>query len=255
MGDEKIQKVLARRGLGSRRGIEVWIAEGRVTVNGRVAKLGDRITTKDRVTLDSKPVRNLDQKLRTRVILYHKPVGEVCTCNDPQGRNTIFKNLPPLVNARWIVIGRLDINTSGLLLLTTNGELANRLMHPRNQIERTYAVRVLGEVEKQQLNQLRTGIMLEDGVAKFDYLREAGGEGANRWYHATLREGRNREVRRMWEALDFQVSRLTRISFAGIGLPRSIRAGKWQEMDWNSVQALMKQVKLVRTHKPKRGRK
>ena len=248
---EKIQKVLARKGLGSRRKIEDWLREGRIDVNGKKAKLGDRITLEDRVFVDGKPVRHLNQKQRSRVIIYHKPTGEVCTRNDPEGRKTIFDHLPRLGGSRWIAVGRLDINTSGIILLTNDGDLANRLMHPRSEIERTYAVRVMGEVELKQIQSLTKGVMLEDGIAKFDSVVAAGGEGLNRWYHVSLHEGRNREVRRLWEAIDTQVSRLIRISFAGIALPRNLRLGKRQELSADDVRRLREMVKLERVHIPK----
>ncbi len=248
---EKIQKVLARKGLGSRRKIEDWLREGRIVVNGKIAKLGDRITLEDKVIVDGKPVRHLNQQQRSRVLIYHKPTGEVCTRNDPEGRKTIFDHLPRLGNSRWIAIGRLDINTSGIILLTNDGDLANRLMHPRSEIERTYAVRVMGEVELKKIQSLTKGVMLEDGMAKFDSVVAAGGEGINKWYHVSLHEGRNREVRRLWEAIDTQVSRLIRISFAGIALPRNLRAGKKQELSPEDVKRLRELVKLERGKVPK----
>lgn len=248
---EKIQKVLARKGLASRRKVEDWLREGRIDVNGKKAKLGDRITLDDRVFVDGKPVRHLNQQQRARVIIYHKPTGEVCTRNDPEGRKTIFDHLPRLGGSRWIAIGRLDINTSGIILLTTDGDLANRLMHPRSEIERTYAVRVMGEVELKQIQALTKGVMLEDGMAKFDSVVAAGGEGFNRWYHVSLHEGRNREVRRLWEAIGSQVSRLIRISFAGIALPRNLRLGKRQELTPDDVRRLREMVKLERVNIPK----
>jgi len=248
---EKIQKVLARKGLASRRKVEEWLKEGRIVVNGKTAKLGDRITADDKVIVDGKPVRHLHQQQRSRVIIYHKPTGEVCTRNDPDGRKTIFDHLPRVGGGRWIAIGRLDINTSGIILLTTDGDLANRLMHPRSEIERTYAVRVMGEVELEKIQSLTKGIMLDDGLAKFDSVVAAGGEGINRWYHVSLHSGRNREVRRLWEAVDAQVSRLIRISFAGIALPRNLRIGKRQELSPDDVKRLRELVKLERVRIPK----
>lgn len=228
--DEKIQKVLARAGLGSRREVERWIEAGRIRVNGKPARLGDRIGPKDRVSLDGKALTNLWNTPRARVIAYHKPVGEVCTRKDPEGRPTIYDHLPPLPHGRWIGIGRLDLNTSGLLLLTTDGELANRLMHPSREVEREYAVRVLGEVRPEDLEALQTGVELEDGSARFDRIVDAGGSGSNHWYHVILREGRNREVRRLWEALGHAVSRLIRVRYGNIELGRALRPGKWREL-------------------------
>jgi len=212
--DEKIQKVLARAGLGSRREVERWIEAGRIRVNGKPARLGDRIGPKDRVSLDGKALTNLWNTPRARVIAYHKPVGEVCTRKDPEGRPTIYDHLPPLPHGRWIGIGRLD----------------NRLMHPSREVEREYAVRVLGEVRPEDLEALQTGVELEDGSARFDRIVDAGGSGSNHWYHVILREGRNREVRRLWEALGHAVSRLIRVRYGNIELGRALRPGKWREL-------------------------
>ena len=242
--DEKIQKVLARAGYGSRREIETWIEQGRIKVNRQLAKLGDRIGPEDRIFLDGKPLR-IQHAPRLRVIAYHKPVGEVCTRQDPEGRPTIFERLPRIQNARWIAVGRLDINTSGLLLLTTDGELANRLMHPSSEIEREYAVRVLGEITPENLQHLQTGVMLDDGIAHFDRILDSGGEGSNHWYHVTLREGRNREVRRLWEAVGMKVSRLMRIRYANIELGRSLRPGKFRDLESDELQQLLQLVGIT----------
>jgi len=242
--DEKIQKVLARAGYGSRREIETWIEQGRIKVNRQLAKLGDRIGPEDRVFLDGKPLR-IQHAPRLRVIAYHKPVGEVCTRQDPEGRPTIFERLPRIQNARWIAVGRLDINTSGLLLLTTDGELANRLMHPSSEIEREYAVRVLGEITPENLQQLQAGVMLDDGMDHFDRILDSGGEGSNHWYHVTLREGRNREVRRLWEAVGMKVSRLMRIRYANIELGRSLRPGKFRDLESDELQQLLQLVGIT----------
>lgn len=253
---ERIQKALAAAGLGSRREIEGWITAGRIGVNGKPAKLGDRITPQDRVTLDKRPIRSLalrDAETR-RVILYHKPEGELTTRKDPEGRPTVFESLPRVRGARWVSVGRLDTNTSGLLLFTTDGELANKLMHPSTQIEREYAVRVLGKISDEQLAALSTGVRLEDGPAKFDLITEAGGEGANHWYHVTLREGRNREVRRMWEAVGVTVSRLIRIRYGAIVLPRNIPRGGWRDATEAEMKALLDAAGMtpvkVETEKP-----
>lgn len=228
---ERLQKVLAAAGLGSRREIETWISEGRITINGRTAKLGDRIRGVDRVSLDGRPVKALERgsETRRRVILYHKPEGELTTRNDPEGRPTVFEALPRLRGSRWVSVGRLDTNTSGLLIFTNDGALANKLMHPSSELEREYAVRVLGKVTEDQLAQLQRGIRLEDGMAKFDAIAEAGGEGANHWYNVTLKEGRNREVRRLWEAVGVTVSRLIRIRFGSLSLPRNLPRGAWRD--------------------------
>ncbi len=229
---ERLQKVLARAGYGSRRQIETLIEQGRIQVNKRPAKLGDRVGPNDLIKINGKlvPKSRLRGK-QARLIAYHKPIGEICTRHDPEGRPTVFEHLPRLRGGRWIAIGRLDVNTSGLLLFTTDGELANRLMHPSQQIEREYAVRVLGEVSEETLAALRQGVLLEDGPAHFDSIADAGGQGANHWYHVTLREGRNREVRRLWESQGITVSRLIRIRFGPVTLPRWLRPGKWQELD------------------------
>lgn len=249
--DEKIQKVLARAGFGSRREIESWIEQGRIKVNRQVAKLGDRIGPEDRISLDDKPLR-LQHTPRLRVMAYHKPVGEVCTRQDPEGRPTIFAQLPRLKNGRWIAVGRLDINTSGLLLLTTDGELANRLMHPSSAIEREYAVRVLGIITSENLQQLQTGVMLEDGMAHFDRILDSGGDGRNHWYHVTLREGRNREVRRLWEAVGMKVSRLIRIRYANVELGRALRPGKFRDLEAAELQQLLQQVGMTPPKPPAR---
>lgn len=243
--DEKLQKVLARAGYGSRREIEGWISEGRIKVNGQQATLGDRVTETDRIQLDGKPIhQNKLKAKRTRVLIYHKPVGEVCTRSDPEGRETIFKRLPRLATGRWIAVGRLDLNTSGLLLITTNGELANKLMHPSQEIEREYAVRVHGEVDADMLKRLQQGVELEDGPAHFDQIIDAGGEGKNHWYHVILKEGRNREVRRLWESQGVQVSRLVRVRFGGISLPRGQKPGRWEDLPEEAVDQLQRSVGL-----------
>ncbi len=236
---EKIQKVLARMGLGSRRGIEELISQGRVSVNGEAAKLGDRIEGDVTVAVDGRVVlRPGQQKPLCRVLMYHKPEGELTTLDDPEDRPTVFDHLPNPGEGRWIYIGRLDINTSGLLLFTTDGELANALMHPSRGVERVYAARVFGEVSDEQIEKLTTGVKLEDGMARFESVEFAGGTGMNAWYHCTLREGRKREVRRLWEACGLQVSRLIRIKYAGIGLDRDLREGQWRELRPNEINIL-----------------
>lgn len=242
---EKLQKVLARAGLASRREIERWIEQARVRVNGEIAKLGDRVDSSDKILVDGKPV-NLrhSENVKRRVLVYHKPVGEMCTRSDPDGRPTVFDHLPHLRNQRWIVIGRLDLNTAGLLLFTNDGELANRLMHPSSEIEREYAVRVFGEVEKTMLTRLKRGVELEDGQANFVDIQDAGGDGANHWYHVILKEGRNRIVRRLWESQGIVVSRLIRVRFANIQLPRHLRFGKWEDLGEQEMTELAQLVDL-----------
>lgn len=236
---EKIQKVLANAGVGSRRQIEAIIQEGRITINGRLATIGDRMTYRDKICVDGREIKLAKSKNQsTRVLLYHKPEGEMCTRNDPEGRPTIFESLPIIRNSRWICVGRLDLNTSGLLLITNDGELANKLMHPSSEIEREYAVRVRGEVEAQHLTELEQGIELEDGLASFHNIVDAGGTGSNHWYHVTVREGRNRLVRRLWEAAGFTVSRLIRIRFGNIYLPAGLRRGKHIELDEEEISLL-----------------
>ncbi len=254
---EKLQKVLARAGLGSRRSMEHWIRAGRVTVNGKTAHLGERVTEKDTLRVDGR-ILTAEQTTpdRIRVLAYHKPAGEICSRNDPEGRPSLFEHLPRLRSGRWITIGRLDLNTTGLLLLTNDGELANRLMHPANKIEREYAVRILGKLENETLKKLRDGVELEDGSARFDRLQDAGGSGANHWYHVTLREGRNREVRRLWESQGLTVSRLTRIRYGPVTLRRGLPQGRWDELDDSRIAELLNLVGLEpRAGKPRRGKK
>lgn len=230
---EKIQKVLARTGLGSRRQIEEWIKAGRVEVDGQLAELGDRISIRSKIKVDNKPIKLLFDKESigtTRLILYHKPVGEICTRHDPEGRRTVFDSLPELTQGRWVSIGRLDINTSGLLLFTNDGELANRLMHPSRQIDREYAVRLRGHVNEYVLNRLLLGVKLEDGLAKFDRIEEGGGSGANQWYRVIVKEGRNRIVRRLWESQGITVSRLMRVRFGPVSLDKSLSPGQWIDL-------------------------
>ncbi len=236
---EKIQKILANAGLGSRRQIETWIQEGRITVNGRKATIGDRMTYHDKVCVDDREIKLIKSKnQKSRVLLYHKPEGEMCTRHDPEGRPTIFERLPIIRNSRWICVGRLDLNTSGLLLITNDGELANLLMHPSSQIEREYAVRVRGEVTNEILGKLQKGVPLEDGIARFESIVDAGGSGANHWYHVTVKEGRNRLVRRLWEALNFTISRLIRIRYGNVYLPSGLRRGKHVELTEDEVGQL-----------------
>lgn len=242
--DEKLQKVLARAGQGSRREMENRIREGRVTVNGEVATLGDRVSIKDTIEVDGFPVKVTEAGAGRRVIIYNKPEGEVCTRKDPEGRPTVFDKLPKLRGERWIAVGRLDINTSGLLLFTTDGELANRLMHPSTEIDREYLVRVMGEVTEENLTNLRKGVTLDDGQAKFTDIVDGGGEGINRWFYVCLMEGRNREVRRLWESQGLKVNRLKRVRFGPVFLPSKAKVGRWVEMDDSEVNSLCAMVDL-----------
>lgn len=244
---EKLQKVLARLGLASRREIETWIGEGRVKVNGAVATLGQRVDSHDAIALDGRLLKREEITASVRrVLIYNKPDGEICTRDDPEGRPTVFDRLPRPKEGRWINIGRLDINTTGLLLFTTDGELANRLMHPSYQMDREYAVRVRGEVTEEMIENLKTGVMLEDGPAKFTDIKEApGGEGFNHWYHCVVMEGRNREVRRLWESQGLVVSRLKRVRFGPVFLTSNLTMGRWREMDQREVDILSAEVGLT----------
>jgi 23S rRNA pseudouridine2605 synthase len=237
---ERLQKVLANAGLGSRREIEDWIRAGRVEVDGRVARLGDRVTPEAQIRLDGR--RIAQRRLQTAeryVIMYNKPEGQLVSRDDPEGRDTVFAHLPRLSGGRWIAVGRLDVNSAGLLLFTNDGELANRLMHPRQQIEREYAVRVLGEVTEQMLQRLVQGVELEDGPARCEEIVFSGGEGANRWFHLVIMEGRNREVRRLWEAVGARVNRLKRVRFGPIILDSSVKVGQWRELTAEEGVALL----------------
>ena len=247
---DRLQKYLANSGLGSRREIEGWIREGRIKVNGKPAQLGDRVLGEEQITLDDRPIsaKRLGAPQRL-VIMYNKPEGEVVTRNDPEGRKTVFKSLPKLQKGRWIAVGRLDVNSAGLMLFTTDGELANHLMHPSHNIEREYAVRVHGEVTEEMLKQLVTGVELEDGPARFEDIVDAGGEGANHWFHLVIMEGRKREVRRMWEAVGATVSRLKRVRYGPIILDSPVKVGKWRELDKLERKALLQSVGL-RDNKP-----
>lgn len=242
---ERLQKILANTGLGSRRQLEALIAAGGVRLNGQPAKLGDRATVDDNLTVDGRFYRVVsDDKSARRVIMYHKPVGEVTSRKDPEGRKTVFDRLPNLHNNRWVSVGRLDINTLGLLLLTSDGQLANALMHPSSEIEREYAVRINGKVPDEMIERLRKGVELEDGLAKFDRLADEGGEGVNRWFRVTVREGRNRLVRRLWESQDVQVSRLIRTRYGPVALPKFLQRGKVHELTPRDVEELAKIAKL-----------
>lgn len=240
MVTERLHKALARAGLGSRRELEAWIEAGRISINGSVAGLGERLRDGDEVRVDGRlvPAASLLRRV-VRVIGYHKPAGKVCSRSDEEGRPTVFEDLPSLRGARWLSIGRLDFNTTGLLLFTTDGELAQRLTHPSTGIEREYAVRIRGAVAPEVLAQLLSGVVLEDGTARFESIADAGGQGTNHWYHVVLREGRNREVRRLWESQGVTVSRLIRIRYGPCTLPRDKRAGRCWEMTPEEVDTLL----------------
>lgn len=245
--------MLAHAGLASRREIEEWIKSGEVQINGAPAKLGDRWKEGDRLSLRGRPV-NVEKRFNqaTRVLLYHKPTGEVVTRRDPEGRPTIFTQLPRLEIGRWISVGRLDINTQGLLLITNNGELANRLMHPSRQIEREYAVRVLGKIDEAMLDRLKKGVELDDGPAHFNDIADAGGEGANHWYHVVMTEGRNRIVRRLWESQNVAVSRLIRIRFGTLQLPPRIKQRTYTELAPEERDKLLVSVGMPPEQPPRR---
>ncbi len=240
---ERIQKLIANAGYGSRRWAERLIEQGRISINKKPAKLGDKAIITDKVTIDGRLIDlgRFSQE-ETKVLVLNKQAGVICSNKDEEGRKSVFEFLPD--NTRWVMVGRLDLNTSGLLLFTNNGELANKLMHPSSQIDREYAVRVLGKVEDEHIKMLTKGIDLEDGFAKFHKVTIGGGEGANRWYHVVLREGRKREVRRLWEALGFKVSRLIRTRFSDIRLPEKLRANQSEYLKPKQVQALLKSVNL-----------
>jgi 23S rRNA pseudouridine2605 synthase len=242
----KLHKVLADAGVGSRREMEELIIAGRVSVNGEPAHIGQRVGANDTVRVNGKPITRTNTRKPPRVILYHKPAGEIVSHDDPNGRANVFARLPKMKVGKWLSIGRLDLNTEGLLILTTSGDLSNRLLHPRYGNEREYAVRVLGELGPEQRQQLLQGVVLDDGPASFGMVEFIGGEGSNRWYRVTLNEGRNREVRRMFEAIGLTVSRLIRTRFGDIVLPTTLRRGRWEELDPKIVSALMIQVGLLR---------
>ncbi len=247
MNSEKLQKVLARAGYGSRREMERAIEAGRVEVDSRRAQLGDRVATGARIRVDGRPVtRKALEPVPRRVIAYHKPMGELVTRSDPEGRRTVFTRLPVLKGARWIAIGRLDINTSGLLLLTTDGELASRLMHPRYELLRDYAVRIFGRVEPAMIERLTAGVTLEDGRAAFDHVVTLdSGRAANEWYRVRVREGRNRLVRRLWESQGVQVSRLMRVQYGPVEMPAGLREGQYQALSRGEVRHLAGRVDLT----------
>ncbi|MBD9355697.1 23S rRNA pseudouridine(2605) synthase RluB [Methylomonas albis] len=244
-GGERIQKLLARAGVGSRREIERWIEEGKLTVNGNPVQPGYHLKPDDHLQINGRVVKwEKYAEQPTRVLVYHKPVGELVTRRDPEGRPVIFTQLPRLQVGRWIAVGRLDINTSGMILVTNNGELANRLMHPSQEVEREYAVRILGEVDDAMLARLKQGVELEDGPAHFEDVSFYAGEGANKWFYATVKQGRNRLVRRLWESQGVKVSRLIRVRYGDVTLPERVRAHSFYELEAKELATLMEFVGL-----------
>ena len=241
---ERLQKLLANAGEGSRRGLEKRIEAGEVRVNGQVATLGDTATTGDEVALAGATYRVVAKAAFSRSIVYNKPLGEITTRSDPEGRPTVFDRLPRVKGGRWVAVGRLDINTTGLLLLTTDGELANAMMHPSNQVDREYACRVFGEVDGAMIERLKQGVELDDGMARFGDVVDSGGDGENHWFHVTLMEGRNREVRRLWASQGVTVSRLKRVRYGAVFLPHRLRMGEWSELSAEDHRILREDVGL-----------
>jgi 23S rRNA pseudouridine2605 synthase len=236
---QKLQKVLAQAGLGSRRAMEELIKSGKVKVNGAAASLGQRVTTADEIVVGRRNIKFQVTTRLPRVILYHKPEGEIVSRDDPQRRTSVFEKLPAIRSAKWLAVGRLDFNTCGLLIFTTSGELANRLMHPRFEVEREYAVRIFGALSEDQLRQLKRGVKLSDGEARLELIEPQGGEGRNHWYRIVVREGRNRIVRRMFEALGMRVSRLMRVRFGIVSLPSALKRGTWNELKEAEIRKLL----------------
>ncbi len=253
LGD-KLQKILANAGVGSRRAVEVMISEGKVQINGRTATLGERALATDVLKVNNQIIKESRLATQsTQVILYNKPEGQLCTRKDEKGRDTIFDHLPRIINSRWISIGRLDLNTSGLLILTNNGELANRMMHPSYEVEREYSVRVFGEIPEEVVKILKKGVILEDGLAKFDKvakLPQQDSDSINQWFKVSLKEGRNREVRRIWASQGVQVSRLIRVRYGDFNLPRNLRRGKAEPLSWKQINQLLKSVQLPEEARP-----
>ncbi|AOE50208.1 23S rRNA pseudouridine(2605) synthase RluB [Kangiella sediminilitoris] len=253
---EKLQKILANAGLGSRREIEKWIAAGRVSVNGSIAELGERATDKDTIRVDGRVIKiKPSDEVYTRIIAYHKPLDEVSTQKDPEGRPTVFDKLPNTKFGRWISIGRLDINTTGLLLFTNNGELAHRLMHPSYQVERKYAVRIHGQVTDEMLDNLKSGVLIDGDMCNFNYIQPGGGEGSNQWYEVGLSEGKNREVRKLWMSQGVDVSRLIRVQYGPIELPKALSRGRWMDLSEEQIKQVADLVDLevqARKSQPKK---
>ena len=243
MSSERLQKLLSQAGFGSRREMERWIEAGLIQVNGEPAKLGDSATADDKISVKGRVIDNpLKIVYKTRILLYYKPVGEISSRSDPKHSRTVFDHLPHLKQGRWVQVGRLDINTSGLLIFTNNGELANRLMHPKYELEREYAVRVYGQVSPDVIKALLAGVSLDDGIAKFKRIEFKGGEGTNSWYHVVLSEGKNREVRRLWQSQGVEVSRLVRVRYGPFQLPRSLDRGGVVELSMQDVDTYVKSL-------------
>lgn len=243
---ERLHKLMASAGLGSRRALEKQIAEGKVVVNGATATLGQNVDQGDSIRFEDKSWKVVTQTVRQRTLIYNKPEGEVTSRSDPQGRKTVFDRLPRVNGGRWVAIGRLDINTTGLLILTTDGELAHAMMHPSSSVDREYACRIRGEASEETLRKLKEGVELNDGPAAFSDIQAAGGTGENHWYHVTIMEGRNREVRRLWESQGLMVSRLKRVRYGAAFLPKRLRVGQWSEIDPADHQVLREDVKLAK---------
>ncbi len=243
MSTERLQKILSQAGLGSRREMETWIEQGLVQVNGKPARLGESAGPDDKISVRGRVIANpLKLQSKTRILLYHKPIGEISSRSDPKFEKTVFDRLPHLKQGRWIQVGRLDLNTSGLLIFTNNGDLANRLMHPKYELEREYAVRVYGQLQPDVMRTLLKGVMLDDGLAKFKKIESRGGEGMNTWYHVVLSEGRNREVRRIWETQGVEVSRLIRIRYGDFSMPRSLGRGDHMELSPKEVDDVINKL-------------
>lgn len=241
---ERLQKIMANAGLGSRRALEQQIKKGAVLINNVPARIGQSVNAGDRIGFEGREWTVIDVASPQRSLVYNKPTGEVTTRSDPQGRPTVFDRLPQIRGARWIAVGRLDINTSGLLLMTTDGELANAMMHPSNRVDREYACRIFGDIDAEKLIKLKKGVMLDDGMAQFSDIQAAGGDEVNRWYHVTLLEGRNREVRRLWASQDVVVSRLKRVRYGAVFLPKRLRMGDWAELTATDHKTLREDVGL-----------
>jgi len=241
---ERLQKIMASAGLGSRRALEQRIKDGEVKINGATASIGQSVAEGDRIGFDGREWKVVTLRSKHRNLVYNKPTGEVTTRSDPQGRPTVFDKLPRLHGARWIAVGRLDINTSGLLLMTTDGELANAMMHPSNRVDREYACRIFGEVDQDKLARLKEGVMLDDGPAQFSDIVASGGGDGNTWYHVTILEGRNREVRRLWASQDLTVSRLKRVRYGAVFLPKRLRMGDWSVLTPQDHRVLREDVGL-----------